>query len=206
MPMQGKIESAKAKCTNALVIASLSKFLRGYLLNCLEMTATVYSNESWADIRGFEGYYQISNYGNVKSLNYNQTGKEQILKPLKTKNGYLRVCLHNGNNKFMPIHRLVATHFIPNDDLFKTDINHIDENKENNNVNNLEWCDKQYNNDYSLSKPVNQYDLQGNLIKTWKSTSEIEKCLGFERSLISKCCLGKSHYKTAHGFIWKYVE
>ena len=102
------------------------------------------------------------------------------------------------------IHRLVAEHFIPNDDLFKTDINHKDENKENNHIDNLEWCDAQYNNDYSISRAVLQYDRQGNFIREWKSSMEIQRELGFSNAHIAACCKGIPHYKTAHNFKWQY--
>lgn len=162
--------------------------------------------EIWKNIEGFEGLYQISNYGNVKSLKY---GKESILKPRKNKDGYLRVGLYiNGKGKDYTIHRLVALYFIPNNDLFKTQINHKDENKENNNVNNLEWCDAVYNTNYGnrnkkISKQVNQYDLTGNFIRSFPSTKEIERQLGFANNNIGACCNGKR--KTAYGFIWEYA-
>lgn len=175
--------------------------------------------EIWKDIQGYEDLYQISNLGCVKSLGNDKNRKEKILKPKKEKSGYLRVELHkNGGKKQMYIHRLVALHFILNDDLFKTQINHKDENKENNNVNNLEWCNAYYNSNYGTrnersgksrlnhpkwSKKVNQYSIDdGALIKTWESTMQIERETGFAQQNISKCCNGKR--KTANGFIWKY--
>jgi len=186
--------------------------------------------EQWKDIFGYEGLYQVSNLGRVRSLPRNGTVNDiKILKPKKENNGYLRIGLcKNGEQKLYSIHRLVASAFIPNDDLFKTDINHKDENKENNNVENLEWCDAYYNNNYgnritkaniknrqngcfdkfgkwvinNLSKSVLQYDLNGNFIQTWKSLMDIHRTLGFSYSHISQCCNGKR--KTANGFIWKY--
>lgn len=174
--------------------------------------------EQWKDIIDYEGLYQVSNLGNVKSLNYNHTGKEQILKASKTKDGYFQVPLwKNGERKWSRVHRLVASHFIPNDDLFKTQINHKDENKQNNNVNNLEWCNLQYNNNYGTrnkriaksntnnqnrSKSVSQYSLDGTFIREWQSMSEIKRKLGYQQANICYCCKGK--YKTSYGFIWKY--
>lgn len=169
-------------------------------------------NEVYKDIIGFPNY-QISNYGNVKSLNYNRTGEERILKPKKEKNGYLRI--HLCNNKkyyFRLIHRLVCAAFVKNPDNLPQ-VNHIDENKENNHVDNLEWVSPKENINHGtrnervskiFSKQVNQYDLNDNLIKTWKSQHEIEKCLGYPQGHISECCNGK--IKTAYGFIWKFVE
>ena len=103
--------------------------------------------EVWKDIPGFENY-QISNYGNVKSLNYGRTGKTKLLKPTISGKGYLQVRLSKfGKPNALLVHRLVAIAFIPNPDNLPH-INHKDENKLNNNPNNLEWCDNSYNNNY----------------------------------------------------------
>lgn len=105
--------------------------------------------EIWKDIEGYEGLYQVSNKGRIKSLNYRRTGKEGMLKGKPDKNGYLIVFLYKKGEKPKPflIHRLVAKGFIPNvNDL--PEVNHIDENKENNHVENLEWCDRKYNMNY----------------------------------------------------------
>jgi len=172
--------------------------------------------EQWKDIIGYEGLYQISNLGSVKSLKY---GKERILKPIKKKDGYLTVVLYNGVEKKMYIHRLVAINFIPNENNLQ-EINHKDENKDNNCVKNLEWTDHITNMQYGtlversakarlnhpkLSKQVNQYSKDGKtLIKTFPSAYEIQRQLGFNQSHICDCCNGKQ--KTAHNYIWKYVE
>lgn len=101
--------------------------------------------EVWKDIPGFENY-QISNYGNVKSLNYGRTGKTKLLKPTISGKGYLQVRLSkSGKPNALLVHRLVAMAFIQNLNNRKQ-INHKDENKFNNNANNLEWCNNQYNN------------------------------------------------------------
>lgn len=124
----------------------------------------------------------------------------------------------NGKLKTKTIHRLVAETFIPNPNNYKV-INHIDCDKTNNNVNNLEWCTQKHNiiesfknelqkapigKDSNCSKEVEQYDLQGNLIKRWDCTMDIQRQLGIANQLISACCLGKS--KTSNGFIWRYVN
>ena len=187
--------------------------------------------EIWKDIFGYEGLYQISNLGRVKSLNYMRTRKERILKQQKDKGGYLLADLTKDNKRtHFLIHRLVALHFIPNDDLFKTEINHKDECKTNNIVfvnddgtideskSNLEWCTPKENSNYgtrnekcskanrnhpNMSKQVQQYSKDGKtLIKTFPSLREVERQLGFSQSHISKCCKGK--YKTAYGFFWRY--
>ena len=96
--------------------------------------------EVWEDIKGFEGLYQISNFGNVKSFY-----KDKILKGRPDKDGYYRVCFYkNKKSKEMKIHRLVAQAFIPNPENFPQ-VNHIDGNKLNNCVSNLEWCTAKYN-------------------------------------------------------------
>ena len=98
----------------------------------------------------FTGLYEVSNYGNIRSLNYNHTKKIKILKPIPDKQGYLRIGLHeNGKQINCLVHRIVATAFIDNLNNLP-EVNHKDENKENNNVENLEWCDRKYNAQYSL--------------------------------------------------------
>lgn len=174
-------------------------------------------NEVWKPVVGYEDLYEVSSFGRVKSLNYNRTGKEKIRKPLKTKYGYLQVNLcKDGKPKNFKVHRLVAENFIPNP-LNLPQINHKDENKENNFVENLEFCDAQYNTNYgtrnerivlkninhpSKSKRVYQFSLSGNFIRGWKSTMEIEHELGYNHGHIVKCCHGKR--KSAYKFIWSY--
>ena len=104
--------------------------------------------EEWKDIKGYEGLYQISNKGRVKSLGNNKTRKEKILKENKNTDGYSEVTLcKNGKCKKYRVHRLVAEAFIPTSDKSLC-VNHKDENKSNNCVENLEWCDRLYNNNY----------------------------------------------------------
>ena len=109
-------------------------------------------HEKWVDIKNFEGFYQISNMGRVRSLNryVKWRGKlklviGKILKSCKDKYGYLYVCLvKNKRRKQGVIHRLVAQHFIENPNNYPA-VNHIDRNKFNNNIENLEWCSNQMN-------------------------------------------------------------
>lgn len=101
--------------------------------------------EIWRDITGYEGLYQVSNKGKIKSLHY---GKEKILKPRKVKKGYLSISLHKDNkSRSFRVHRLVGKEFIPNP-YNLPQINHIDEIKTNNCVENLEWCSAEYNDNY----------------------------------------------------------
>lgn len=165
--------------------------------------------EIWKDIVGYEGLYQISNYGRVKSLGNDKTRKERILKPIKSQKGYLRIIFcKKGKTKQFYIHCLVAENFIPNP-LNLPQVNHKDENKENNCVYNLEWCDAKYNNNYGTRiektcKKVYQYSKRGIFIKEWDSTIDIERELEYNQGNISKCCNGK--YKSAYGYIWSYEK
>ena len=104
--------------------------------------------EQWKSIAGYEGLYAVSNFGRVKSLGNNKLRKEKILKPQKEGKGYLFVRLYrNGKGKKFKVHRLVATAFIPNPKGFEQ-VNHKDEVKTNNCVENIEWCNAKYNNSY----------------------------------------------------------
>lgn len=109
------------------------------------------NEEIWRDINGYEGLYEVSNMGRVKSLNYNRTNQEKILKLGKNKNGYMIVVLcKNGKTKTCQVHRLVANAFIGNPNNLPM-INHKDENPSNNCVDNLEWCDASYNQNYGTA-------------------------------------------------------
>ena len=171
----------------------------------------IMKKEYWKPVVGYEGLYEVSNWGRVKSLKF---GKERILKQ-SIRHGYYSVGLSkNGIVKTYQVHRLVAEAFIDNTDNLPQ-VNHKDECKSNNVVSNLEWCTHEYNNSYGtrnkrigksntngkLSKPVLQYDLNGNFIKEWKSINECGRN-GFNQGDICKCCNGKR--KTAKGFIWVY--
>lgn len=104
--------------------------------------------ETWKDIKGYEGLYQVSNLGRVKSLNYNHTGNVKVISSRVCNSGYLRVQLHkDGVRKKLLIHRLVAEAFIPNP-LNLPEVNHKDEDKTDNRVENLEFCDRTYNINY----------------------------------------------------------
>lgn len=167
----------------------------------------------WKDIEGYEGIYQISDSGEVKSLNYKRTGKEGLRALRKDKDGYIIVDLLKENKSTTyKVHRLVAQAFLPNPDALP-EVNHKDEDKTNNTVDNLEWCDRSYNINYGTakdraaskrSKTVLQYDLAGNFIAEFKSTREVERILGINQVSVSQCCRGQ--IKKSHGFIWKYNQ
>lgn len=173
--------------------------------------------EIWKDIEGYEGLYQVSNFGRVKSLNYRYTEKEGILKPIKNKDGYLYVGLwKNRKGKKFRVHKLVASVFIPNDNpIEKTEINHKDENPSNNHFNNLEWVTPKENCNYGTRnkrlskklkgkgiKPILQYTLDGEFIKEWESIKQASEELYITHSNIGRCCRGEQ--KKCGGFLWKY--
>lgn len=173
--------------------------------------------EIWKDIKDYEGLYQVSNWGRVKSLGNGGTHKtSRILKSEKNTRGYLQVQLSkNGKRKWFFIHRLVAEVFLENPENLPQ-VNHIDEDKTNNRVENLEWCEHKYNMNYGTrnerisktkingkkSKKVLQFTLDGEFIREWPSTKEIERQLGFDNSAVCRCCNGKQ--KSAYGFRWCY--
>lgn len=170
--------------------------------------------EIWKDIEGYEGLYQVSNFGNVKSLNYRHTGKEKLLKARNNK-GYLIICLwRDSKQKTFKVHRLVATAFLPNPDSLPQ-VNHISEDKTNNTVSNLEWCSAEYNSNYGtriqriIENTTNNQKKSKKVLcietgKIYPSTRQVERELGFNNCYISKCCLGK--YKRAYGYTWCYID
>lgn len=168
--------------------------------------------EIWLDVVGYEGLYLISNYGNVKSLITNK-----ILNERKSSSGYLSVMLYKDKKpKYHSIHRLVANAFLNNDSNLPF-VNHKDENKANNNVNNLEWCTRLYNMNCGtiseristkrghkarLKRSVYQIDKKGNIVNRWESIAEAARKTGTARTSIYECCRGI--HKTANGYIWNY--
>lgn len=176
--------------------------------------------EEWKDVTGYEGLYQVSNFGRIKALaKYidHPTGsksyrKEKILSGKINKDGYCVVTLtKNKKQKCLLVHRLVAEAFIDNPNNYPI-INHIWENqKNNNNVSNLEWCSVQYNNCYGNRleriakknrKKVYQYNFNGELVNIWDGLRIIARELNVSESNISKACKGK--YKHLINYVWRY--
>ncbi len=170
--------------------------------------------EIWKDIEGFEGLYQVSNLGRVKSFRRSAkfgSPNELILNPSLINSGYEVVTLYSGKERVKKqVHRLVALAFIPNE-LNLPCVNHKDENKRNNRVDNLEWCTFQYNNNYGTAKirtaekrsvPVLQKTLDGKPIAVYCSPKIAADLLGYKRHLINDWCrLGYGG-----GYAWEYIR
>ena len=191
--------------------------------------------EIYKDIEGYEGLYQVSNLGNVKSLNYHNTKKEKKLCKIKNKCGYLYVNLwKQGKQKNYFVHRLVAQAFIENPNNYSC-INHKDENKQNNVVSNIEWCTYKYNCNYGtrnsragksiskamtnnpkrskvmtnntkISKQVCAYK-NGKLVIVFPSTMEAQR-QGYKSGAVSMCCrncFNRPGNNVYKGYEWRYL-
>lgn len=158
--------------------------------------------EVWKDVVGYEGIYQVSNKGNVYSVERISTNNRmfggQTLKPRHQKNGYLNVVLYkNGVRKTKSIHRIIAEAFIPNPNCLPQ-VNHIDEVKVNNNVENLEWCTSKYNNNHGTriervvetqSKKVMAVNAETGEALTFNSINEAGR-KGYNSGNVSLACRG----------------
>lgn len=182
--------------------------------------------EQWKPIPQYEGLYEVSDKGNVRSVaQYTchhtvvPRPKPRMVRAGLTHDGYARVTLSKyGEQRHATVHRLVALAFIPNPDNLPQ-VNHKDENPQNNSVDNLEWCTGKQNCNYGqhcqrikdrlnrkhhLAKPVAQLDRDGDVIQIYKSVSEAARQMGVRSENISRCCNGKNSLSCGYG--WKYVD
>ena len=185
----------------------------------------IIEDEKWKDIKGYEGLYQVSNKARIKSLyNYKRNGTN-ILKP-KIKHGYYQIGLRkNKIRKWHQLHRLIAEAFIPDKSNFKSMpyedrskinlddlvINHKDENKLNNDINNLEWCTTSYNNMYGKrmeivksknSKAVIKYNINNQFVEEYSSVADASRQNNVSAGNIVSVCKGR--YKQIKGYIYAY--
>ena len=160
--------------------------------------------EVWKNIKDYENLYAISNYGKIRSCISNK-----VLKPVKMNTGYYRISLcKNKNKREFYIHRLVAQHFLNNNKNL-TEVNHIDGNKSNNCVTNLEWCNRKYNIEHSIKILGNKFGkrrpvqcLETNRI--FSSLTEASKYYNKSTSNLCSLLKGTSKSKTYAGYHWKY--
>ena len=181
--------------------------------------------EIWKDIKGYEGKYQVSNKGRIKSLSraiphlgsFRVIPERIMTQHVSSTNGYYMVSLCKDNKyEWMLTHRIVATAFIPNPNNLPY-INHKDEIKTHNNVENLEWCTHKYNTNYGTcqerrilslaktlknkSKFIIQYTISGEFVAKYNGRSEILKS-GLNYATIIRCC--KRKINTSYGYVWRY--
>ena len=148
------------------------------------------------DVKGYEGLYAVTSCGKVWSYK-----SKRFLEPIANNNGYLGVNLYkNGKMKYFLIHRLVTEAYIPNTNNLPQ-VDHIDNDKTHNYVNNLQWITGRDNVRKGRIKPILQFDLNGNFIREWESAIDVGREV---RSNICNCL--KGNQKTALGYIWKYKE
>lgn len=170
--------------------------------------------EVWQDIPGYEGLYQASTHGRIRNKQ-----RRNVLTPCISKYGYCCTAFFV-DNKFINVRfaRAIAITFLPKWEPEHTQVNHKDENKLNNRVENLEWCSAKYNNNYGThnqrmketqkndpkkSKAILQYDKTGNLIASYPSAHEVKRQKGWSDGNIRNCCRGI--VRTAYGYIWKFA-
>ena len=179
--------------------------------------------EIWKDVLGYKGLYQVSNYGNIKSLSFGPkniclSNTEQLLKTSKSSTGYVHVQLYkDGKSKTVNVHRLVANAFVKNP-FNKPEVNHIDANRSNNHADNLEWVTHSENLKHAVKTGnrippsiknsnlslchILQYSLNGQFVKEWNCIDDISHSLNFRRNNIISCI--KGFRKSSYGYIWKW--
>ena len=183
------------------------------------------TNEIWKAVVDFEGIYEVSNLGRIRRISYDnpmykhKADLPYYIRKRYDKDGYVRYTLCVGKKiKQVFAHREVAKAFIPNPNNYPV-VNHIDCDIKNNSVGNLEWCTITYNNRYikkmgrtnycygkrhPASKVVLQYDLQGNFIREYESTGEVQRTIGIASSRVRACCNPNNKTKRVGNFVFKY--
>ena len=177
--------------------------------------------EEWREIKGFEGYYEVSNIGRVRSLtNISEHGYKKVIRPSmnRKENGYKIIHLSKQNKKYTRyVHRVVAEAFVPNPNNYPC-VNHKDEVRTNNCFNNLEWCTHKYNNNYghAIKKRKEKIDYtfkrkgvkqlkNGKVINIFPSIAAAYKYLNKKSGGgISSCCNNKTPF--VYGYKWEYVD
>lgn len=183
--------------------------------------------EEWRTIEGYEGMYEVSSQGNVRSLPKAvdigvciQNRKEKFLKQVPDGKGYMMVWFYkDGKRKMHKVHRLVAKAFIPNTEN-KPEVDHINADKADNRMENLRWVTSRENFHNPITykrnadskrgvlnhkaKAVVQMDMQGNVIREWGCMQDATTALGKKRSHITDCCLGLRDH--CLGYKWKYKD
>ena len=180
--------------------------------------------EMWKDakfvdhgiLRDYSNYYQVSSFGRIRSI---RKGKKRLLSPYVNRKGYLVIGFSKPGEIGikLAVHRLVAYLFIPNP-YNLPQVNHINEDKTDNRVDNLEWCDNKYNCNYgsrstrSASRhtiPIVQLTIDGHYVRSWKSTYDIKRELGLNPSSINRCCkdnFGRRGFNIYKGYKWQYLD
>lgn len=169
-------------------------------------------DERWKAIKDYEGLYEVSNKGNIRRI-CKKYSEGRPVKLQTDKDGYKRVCLCKDNKrKTWIVHRLVADAFIPNPNCFPA-VNHKDENKENNNINNLEWCTVRYNNSYhdgaikraaKRCKPIKA--IKSGIELKFNSIKDASASLNISHGDISGCLHGAYGRKTCKGYSFEFIE
>lgn len=170
------------------------------------------SGEEWRDVAGYEGLYQVSSFGRIRSL-----ARKKVLPVHNTSNGYFQVHLYReGKAKYAYVHRLVADAFCVHGNQLQNEVNHIDGDRINNRADNLEWCTRSENHRTEIyirrqieakrriCKPVLQLTLEGEYIATFHGLHEASRQTGAPRHCIKKCCDGIARH--AGGYRWQFAQ